>query len=34
MTKALLAGLVNIAIFMLPIPLVAWLDRAKRNGRK
>ena len=24
------AGLVNIAIFLLPVPLLAWLDRAKR----
>lgn len=31
MSKTLLAGLVNILIFALPVPVLAFLDRAKRK---
>jgi hypothetical protein len=29
--SALINGLINFAIFAIPIPLMAWLDRPKTN---
>jgi hypothetical protein len=33
---ALINGLINFAIFAIPVPLMAWLDRAKtgRSSRR
>lgn len=28
---ALINGLVNLAVFAVPVPLMAWLDRAKSS---
>lgn len=28
-TAALINGLINFAIFAIPVPLIAWLDRAR-----
>lgn len=31
MAPHVLTGLINIAIFAVPVPLIAWLDRPKRR---
>ncbi len=28
-TATLINGLINVAVFAIPIPLMAWLDRSK-----